>query len=131
MSNSEGLHYSPDRVNARHGARRKSVHLTYARSIPSETVLLCFVDPQGSDEWWARFDACDRSIGRFLQTMPPVNLARNVEELASLVLVHSTSNQPRNGTLDPQSVNHSCDLLRNSPATPRSSRNRDCHRRSR
>lgn len=53
-------------------------------------------DPEGTEDWWVRFDACDRTVARFMQTMPPVNLARNVEELACLVLVHSKPNSTEN-----------------------------------
>lgn len=53
---------------------------------------LRFTDPQGSEVWWLRFEACDRAVGCFMQTMPPVNIGRNVEELAYLVLVHSQYN---------------------------------------
>ncbi|KAF8608225.1 hypothetical protein BDV93DRAFT_519278 [Ceratobasidium sp. AG-I] len=47
-------------------------------------------NPQGSEDWWVRFEACDWAVGCFMQTMPPVNLGRNVEELAYLVLVHTS-----------------------------------------
>ncbi|KAG9124633.1 hypothetical protein FRC07_010859 [Ceratobasidium sp. 392] len=48
-------------------------------------------NPQVSEEWWARFDDCDSAVARYMHTMPPVQVARNVEELAYLVLVHTTA----------------------------------------
>lgn len=41
------------------------------------------------DQWWAMFERCDRSMTRFMQTMPPVHLARGVEELMGLVMIHT------------------------------------------
>ncbi|CAE6412267.1 unnamed protein product [Rhizoctonia solani] len=42
-----------------------------------------------SDEWWMRFEQVDRSVNRFMETMPPVYLGRNNEELAYLIIAHS------------------------------------------
>ncbi|CAE7230946.1 unnamed protein product [Rhizoctonia solani] len=44
---------------------------------------------QGSDDWWIRFEQCDQAINQFMETMPPVRLSRNVEELAYLIIVHT------------------------------------------
>lgn len=44
--------------------------------------------PHGTNEWWSTFEQCDRSMTRFMQTMPPVHLARSVEELTGLVMIH-------------------------------------------
>ncbi|CAE6420204.1 unnamed protein product [Rhizoctonia solani] len=44
---------------------------------------------QGSEEWWIRFERCDQAINQFMETMPPVRLSRNVEELAYLILIHT------------------------------------------
>ncbi|KDN42349.1 hypothetical protein RSAG8_06840, partial [Rhizoctonia solani AG-8 WAC10335] len=44
---------------------------------------------QVSDEWWVRFEQVDRSVNRFMETMPPVYLGRNNEELAYLIIAHS------------------------------------------
>jgi hypothetical protein len=69
--------------------------------IASETFILylssyvlnggTFSDPAGSDEWWKRFESCDHAVIRFMQTLPPVQLARDVEELAYIILIHSKS----------------------------------------
>ncbi|KAF8706834.1 hypothetical protein RHS03_04536, partial [Rhizoctonia solani] len=45
-----------------------------------------FYDP---DEWWTRFERVDRAVNRFMETMPPVYVGRNNEELSYLVIVHS------------------------------------------
>ncbi|GAB1523346.1 hypothetical protein RhiTH_006490 [Rhizoctonia solani] len=45
-----------------------------------------FYDP---DEWWMRFERVDRAVNRFMETMPPVYVGRNNEELSYLVIVHS------------------------------------------
>ncbi|KAH7334931.1 hypothetical protein B0J17DRAFT_672136 [Rhizoctonia solani] len=42
-----------------------------------------------SDEWWIRFERVDRSVNRFMETMPPVYLGRTNEELAYLIIAHS------------------------------------------
>lgn len=44
---------------------------------------------QGTEAWWKEFEHCDRLVNRFMQTMPPVRMARNIEELVSLVGVHT------------------------------------------
>ncbi|KDN35276.1 hypothetical protein RSAG8_11711, partial [Rhizoctonia solani AG-8 WAC10335] len=44
---------------------------------------------QGSEEWWTRFERCDQAVNQFIETMPPVRLSRNVEELAYLILIHT------------------------------------------
>ncbi|CAE6514499.1 unnamed protein product [Rhizoctonia solani] len=44
---------------------------------------------QGSEEWWMRFERCDQAVNQFMETMPPVRLSRNVEELAYLIMVHT------------------------------------------
>ncbi|KAL5638493.1 hypothetical protein ACGC1H_005242 [Rhizoctonia solani] len=48
--------------------------------------------PLGSqvpDEWWVRFEQVDRSVHRFMETMPPVYLGQSSEELAYLIIAHS------------------------------------------
>ncbi|KAL5638570.1 hypothetical protein ACGC1H_005290 [Rhizoctonia solani] len=48
--------------------------------------------PSGSqvlDEWWLRFEQVDRSVNRFMETMPPVYLGQSNEELAYLIIAHS------------------------------------------
>ncbi|CAE6415055.1 unnamed protein product [Rhizoctonia solani] len=42
-----------------------------------------------SDEWWMRFEQVDRCVNRFMETMPPVYLGRNNEELSHLIIAHS------------------------------------------
>ncbi|KAG9080469.1 hypothetical protein FS749_007999 [Ceratobasidium sp. UAMH 11750] len=49
------------------------------------------VDQAVTEEWWTRFENCDRAIVRVMQTLPPVRMARNVEELAYLVLIHTAT----------------------------------------
>ncbi|KAF8608227.1 hypothetical protein BDV93DRAFT_245111 [Ceratobasidium sp. AG-I] len=71
--------------NFKYMMAKASIVLLSASKLNLERVA----NPQGSDDWWVRFDACDRTVARFMQTMPPVNLARNVEELACLILVHT------------------------------------------
>ncbi|CAE6449060.1 unnamed protein product [Rhizoctonia solani] len=41
------------------------------------------------DEWWVRFELVDRAVNRFMETMPPVYVGRNNEELSYLIIVHS------------------------------------------
>ncbi|ELU42151.1 hypothetical protein AG1IA_03822 [Rhizoctonia solani AG-1 IA] len=38
--------------------------------------------------WWMRFERVDRAVNRFMETMPPVYVGRNNEELSYLVIVH-------------------------------------------
>ncbi|CAE6425131.1 unnamed protein product [Rhizoctonia solani] len=45
--------------------------------------------PYSLDEWWARFERVDRAVNRFMETMPPVYVGRNNEELSYLTIVHS------------------------------------------
>ncbi|KAB5593111.1 hypothetical protein CTheo_3413 [Ceratobasidium theobromae] len=47
-------------------------------------------NPQGTEEWWTRFEQCDRAINRFMATMAPVRSSRNLEELGRLVIVHTS-----------------------------------------
>ncbi|KAJ1306220.1 hypothetical protein OPQ81_010928 [Rhizoctonia solani] len=42
-----------------------------------------------SDEWWMRFEQVDHSVNRFMETMPPVYLGRNNDELSHLIIAHS------------------------------------------
>ncbi|CAE7186864.1 unnamed protein product [Rhizoctonia solani] len=42
-----------------------------------------------SDEWWMQFEQVDRSVNRFMETMPPVYLGRNEAELSYLIIAHS------------------------------------------
>ncbi|CAE6490302.1 unnamed protein product [Rhizoctonia solani] len=42
-----------------------------------------------SDEWWLQFEQVDRSVNRFMETMPPVYMGRNNEELSYLIIAHS------------------------------------------
>ncbi|KAF8608226.1 hypothetical protein BDV93DRAFT_245115 [Ceratobasidium sp. AG-I] len=65
---------------------KSSILLQTAAKLDMERVA----NPQGSDDWWMRFDACDHAVAQFIQTMPPVNSARNVEELACLILIHTS-----------------------------------------
>ncbi|QRW12768.1 Fungal specific transcription factor domain [Ceratobasidium sp. AG-Ba] len=46
-------------------------------------------NPAVSEQWWKRFESCDRATVRFIETLPPVRTARNVEELAYLVFIHT------------------------------------------
>ncbi|CAE6527180.1 unnamed protein product, partial [Rhizoctonia solani] len=44
---------------------------------------------QAPNEWWVRFEQVDRSVNRFMETMPPVYLGQTNEELAYLITAHS------------------------------------------
>lgn len=47
-----------------------------------------------------RFDASDRAVTSFMRTMPPVSMARNVEELAHLALIHSKISLTENDAIE-------------------------------
>ncbi|KAG9100966.1 hypothetical protein FRC06_003481 [Ceratobasidium sp. 370] len=61
--------------------------MEYAGKLDIERIA----NPQNSEEWWIRFEECDSAVMQYTRTMPPVQFARNVEELAYLVLVHTVA----------------------------------------
>ncbi|KAG8703771.1 hypothetical protein FRC09_003958 [Ceratobasidium sp. 395] len=75
------------RDNAKSLLSKASVLMAFAGQLDTERVT----DPSVSEEWWTRFENCDRAIVRFMETLPPVRIASNVEELAYLVLIHTAT----------------------------------------
>ncbi|KAG8703770.1 hypothetical protein FRC09_003957 [Ceratobasidium sp. 395] len=60
------------------------VLMEYAGKLDIERIA----SAQLSEDWWTRFDNCDNAVSQYVHTMPPVQLARNIEELA--YLLHAT-----------------------------------------
>ncbi|KAG8712440.1 hypothetical protein FRC08_014583 [Ceratobasidium sp. 394] len=61
--------------------------MEYAGKLDVERIA----NPQNSEDWWTRFEECDSAVMQYTRTMPPVQFARNPEELAYLVLVHTVA----------------------------------------
>lgn len=58
-------------------------------------ILLLSRIPTGSqvtEDWWKRFEECNRTIERFMGTVPPVYAGRNIDEIAFLATIHSKYN---------------------------------------
>ncbi|KAG9100965.1 hypothetical protein FRC06_003480 [Ceratobasidium sp. 370] len=75
------------RDNVKSSVAKASVLMACAGQLDTERVANQAV----TEEWWTRFENCDRAVIRFMQTLPPVQMARNVEELAYLVLIHTAT----------------------------------------
>lgn len=44
---------------------------------------------QVTEDWWKRFEECNRTIERFMGTVPPVYAGRNIDEIAFLATIHT------------------------------------------
>ncbi|CAE6516445.1 unnamed protein product [Rhizoctonia solani] len=76
---------SVSRDNVKSLISKSYILMVWAAKLDIERVA----NHQGSEEWWIRFERCDQAINQFMETMPPVQLSRNVEELAYLIIVHT------------------------------------------
>lgn len=47
------------------------------------------IGSQVTEDWWERFEECNRTMERFMGTVPPVHAGRNIDEVAFLATIHT------------------------------------------
>ncbi|GAB1523345.1 hypothetical protein RhiTH_006489 [Rhizoctonia solani] len=74
-----------------------------------EAVDLAFSRPSGSevtDEWWARFEECDRAIDIFTTSVQRAYVNRDIQEALKVILEASGQTTPWEGTVTPDASKH-------------------------